>query len=119
MHSYPTRTEDPWTTRLPEWGGSRCRNPMVSILHRIDEATTKSQKTDRDPGDRGHDGEGNDERADIRPDPPQRVIRRHAAYRASAVIADAKGRRKETDSHRQDNDHCIVHLVHTHRLGHR
>jgi len=44
------------------------------------------EKRDRDPGDRRNDSQSDDESAGIRPDPPQRVVRRHAADRSPSSV---------------------------------
>src|SRR6202044_3105442 len=82
------------------------RGPRRSVM-----TSEVLEKPDRDPRDRRNDNCPDGQRQYVAPDRAHALGRVDTADGASDVIPDAKGRCEQTNPHRQDDHHRIVHLM--------
>src|ERR1700722_17357333 len=98
-------------TRGKRGAGRETKDVPIYSLPRAaitNENPTPSQKPNRQPRHPRHDDQRRDKGKNVGPDPPQRVVRRNLADRASTIKPDAEGRREQSDPHRQnDNDRIM------------
>ena len=70
------------------------------------------KETSRYPRDESDGYQADEQRDEIGPDPLHRGFRRHVSDDASRVVAQPKWRREQTEAHRKNDHHRIMHLIH-------
>src|SRR6516165_12250396 len=71
------------------------------------------QEARGNPGDRYDERQTDDESENVADDRFYPFVRIDPADRASRVVTNSERRREQADTHRQDDHHRVVHLVHT------